>query len=218
MRFDSGFWSGDTLAVLARHGVRYTMAVRTNTKGVAEAIAAIDEAAWVDIDYTPDGQAQVAETEYRARRLIVRRTRLTERRQAQLWPDWRHFGFLTDLDGTAVEVDDFHRAHASIELAIRDLKEGSGLEHCPSGSFSANSAWLQCTVLAHNLIRWTATIGETVEALTVARTVRTRILAVPARIVNRSGTLTLRAPARWPWADQSARRLATIRALPAPTG
>jgi hypothetical protein len=216
MRFDSGFWSGDTLKVLARHRVRYTMAVRTNTKGVAEVIAAIDEDRWVDIDYTADGQAQVAETVYAGRRLIVRRTRLTNQRQARLWPDWRHFGFLTDLDGTAVEVDAFHRQHASIELAIRDLKEGSGLEHCPSGSFSANSAWLQCTVLAHNLIRWSATIGEPVETLTVARTVRTRILAVPARIVNRSGILTLRAPARWPWADQFARRLVTIRALPAP--
>lgn len=63
----------------------------------------------------------------------------------------------------------------------------------------------------------TATIGEPVEALTVARTIRTRLLAVPARIVNRSGTLTLRAPARWPWADLFHRRLTTIRALPAPT-
>lgn len=217
MRFDSGFWAKDTIAVLARHRVRYTMAVRTNTKGVAEAITAIDEKAWVGIDYTADGIAQVAETTYGGRRLIVRRTRLVDPRQAQLWPDWRHFGFLTDLDGTAVEVDAFHRAHASIELAIRDLKEGSGLEHCPSGNFSANSAWLQAAVLAHNLIRWTATIGEPVEALTVARTVRTRLLAVPARIVNRSGAPTLRAPARWPWADLFLRRLATIRALPAPT-
>ena len=217
MRFDSGFWAKDTIAVLARHRVRYTMAVRTNTKGVAEAIAAIDEKAWVGIDYTADGIAQVAETTYGSRRLIVRRTRLTDTRQARLWPDWRHFGFLTDLEGTAVEIDAFHRAHASIELAIRDLKEGSGLEHCPSGNFSANSAWLQAAVLAHNLIRWTATIGEPVEALTVARTVRARLLAVPGRIVNRSGTLTLRAPARWPWADLFHRRLATIRALPAPT-
>jgi hypothetical protein len=216
MRFDSGFWLGDTLTVLARHRVRYTMAVRTNTKGVAEAIAAVDEQAWVDIDYTAGGQAQVAETVYGGRRLIVRRTRLTNHRQARLWPDWRHFGFLTDLDSTAVEVDTFHRQHASIELATRDLKEGSGLEHCPSGNFSANSAWLQCTVLAHNLIRCTATIGEPVESLAVARTVRTRIPAVPGRIVNPSGTLTLRAPARWPWADQFTRRLATIRALPAP--
>jgi hypothetical protein len=217
MRFDSGFWSKDTIATLARHDVRYTMGVRTNTAGVAETIAGIDEKAWQEIDYTPGGQAQVAETEYGGRRLIVRRTRLVEVRQARLWPDWRHFAFLTDLDGNPVDIDRFHRAHASCELAIRDLKEGAGLEHCPSGSFQANSAWLQCTVLAHNLIRWTATIGQPtpVETLTVARTVRAQLLALPARIVNRSGIATLRAPARWPWAPQFTRRLDTIRALPA---
>ena len=60
---------------------------------------------------------------------------------------------LTDLAGGAVEVDAFHRRHAVVELAIRDLKEGAGMEHVPSGHFSANSAWLQCAVLAHNLIR-----------------------------------------------------------------
>ena len=36
MRFDSGFWSNDTIATLRRLDVRYTMAVRTNTTGVAE--------------------------------------------------------------------------------------------------------------------------------------------------------------------------------------
>lgn len=218
MRFDSGFWSKDTIATLARHGVSYTMAVRTNTKAVAAVIAGIDETAWRQIEYTPGGQAQVAETRYGGRRLIVRRTRLTDTRQARLWPDWRHFGFLTDLEGDPVEIDTFHRSHASVELAIRDLKEGSGLEHCPSGNFSANSAWLQCAVLAHNLIRWTATIGTDapVERLTVARTVRFQLLAIPARLVNRSGNLTLRAPARWPWAELFQRRLQLIRALPAP--
>ena len=217
MRFDSGFWSNQTIATLARHGVRYTMGVRTNTAGVAEAIAGIGEESWREIDYTPGGQAQVAETGYRGRRLIVRRTRLAEPRQARLWPDWRHFAFLTDLDGGPIDLDNFHRAHASCELAIRDLKEGAGLEHCPSGSFSANAAWLQCAVLAHNLIRWTATIGQRVETLTVTRTIRTRLLAIPARIVNHSGTLTLRGPARWPWAEQFTSRLNTIRALPAPS-
>lgn len=218
MRFDSGFWSGETLKVLARHGVSYTMAVRANTKAIAEVIASIDESAWRQIEYSADGIAQVAETRYGARRLIVRRTRLVDARQTRLWPDWRHFAFLTDLDGDPVTIDGFHRAHASCELAIRDLKEGSGLEHCPSGNFGANSAWLQCAVLAHNLIRWAATIGEPVEALTVARTVRTQLLAIPARIVNRSGTPTLRCPTRWPWATRFAGRLQAIRALPVPTG
>ena len=131
-RFDSGFWSGDTIATLGRLGVGYTMAVRTNTKGIAAAIAAIDEAAWVDIDYTPDGQAQVAECRYQGRRLVVRRTRLTDTTQAALWPDWRHHAFLTDLDDDTATLDKFHRHHAVVELAIRDLKEGAGLEHVPS--------------------------------------------------------------------------------------
>ena len=220
MRFDSGFCSNETLAGLARLDVRYTMAVRTNTKGIAAAIAGIDEDAWVEIDYTPGGQAQVAECLYKGRRLIVRRTRLTDAHQATLWPDWRHFGFLTDLDGDTVTVDGFHRQHAAVELAIRDLKQGAGMDHVPSGNFSANSAWLQCAVLAHNLIRWTATLGtdRPVDQLTVARTIRTRLLAVPGRLVNLARTITLRGPKKWPWAQWFTLRLDRLRTLQPTTG
>lgn len=218
MRFDSGFWSNDTIASLGRLDVRYTMAVRTSTPAIAAAIATIDPDAWVDIDYTPDGVAQVAACDYKGRRLVVRRTRLTGC-QAKLWPDWRHFGFLTDLAGTAVEIDAFHRRHAVVELAIRDLKEGAGMEHVPSGNFSANSAWLQCAVLAHNLIRWSATIGaEATGHATVARTVRVRLIAVPARLVNLAGTMTLRGPLAWPWAEWFCRRLECLRGLQLSTG
>ena len=137
------------------------------------------------------------------RRLVVRRTRLTDTAQQRLWPDWRHHAFLTDLTGDAVDVDAFHRHHAVVELAIRDLKEGAGLDHVPSGNFHANSAWLQCAVLAHNLIRWTAILGDVRvdDELTVARTMRTRLIALPGRLVNRAGRPTLRLPDRWPWAD-----------------
>lgn len=215
VRFDSGYWSKDTIGVLEAHSVSYTMAVRTANKAVARVIAAIPEADWVRIDYTPDGEAGVAETLYKGRRLIVRRTRLSGP-QATLWPDWRHFGFLTDLEGTAVEVDAFHREHAVVELAIDDLKEGAGLEHCPSGNFSANAAWMCCAVLAHNLIRWTANLGDLVpddEHLVVAQTLRTRYFAVPARLVNRSGRPTLRGPLNWPWRDRFVAALANLRAV-----
>jgi hypothetical protein len=150
--------------------------------------------------------------------LIVRRTRLTDTAQQQLWPDWRHHAFLTDLDGTAIDVDRFHRHHAVVELAIRDLKEGAGLEHVPSGNFHANSAWLQCAVLAHNLIRWTTTLGGIgTDQLVVARTVRTRLVAIPGRLVNRSGRTTLRLPTHWPWATTFTTALNTLRLLqPAP--
>ena len=216
LRVDSGFWSKDTIVTLGRLGVRYTMAVRTGNTAIARAITTIDETAWVDIDYTPDGHAQVAECVYKDRRLIVRRTRLTDTTQATLWPDWRHHAFLTDLDGDTVTLDAFHRQHAVVELAIRDLKEGAGLEHCPSGKFFANAAWLACAVLAHNLIRWSADLGDITpdDQLTVARTIRTRLIALPGRLVNRSGKHTLRLPARWPWRDAFHRALAHLRAIP----
>jgi hypothetical protein len=224
VRVDSGFWSNDTITTLNRLNVRYTMAVRCGVKSVAAAIATIAEDAWVDIDYPAGGQAQVADCDYTTgsgrrqvtRRLVVRRTRLTDTAQQRLWPHWRHHAFLTDLDGDAVTVDAFHRRHAVIELAIRDLKDGAGLDHVPSGNFHANSAWLQCTVLAHNLIRWTANLGNVSDdgELTVARTMRTRMLSLPGRLVNRAGRPTLRLPERWPWADTFTTALSALRLLP----
>lgn len=216
VRFDSGFWSNATIAALGRLGVRYTMAAHCGNAVVAKAIATIEETAWVPIAYTPDGIAQVAECNYNGRRLVVRRTRLADPAQQALFPNWRHHGFLTDLGGPAVELDRFHREHAAIELAIRDIKEGSGLAHCPSGDFGANGAWLACAVLAHNLCRWTALVGEVHpnDQLTVAATLRAQLISVPGRLVNRAGTPTLRGPINWPWRHRFYRALELVRALP----
>ena len=57
--------------------------------------------------------------------------------------------------------------------------------------------------------------GSTEEQLgTVARTIRTKFLAVPGRVVNRSGRHTLRMPARWPWAQAFLTALERLRAIP----
>ena len=123
-------------------------------------------------------------------RLVVRRTRLTDQdqdqAQLQLWPDWRYHPFVTNTDHPTtdtdhphqhtdhphqhtdtdtdrkrrVEADRHHRRHATIELAIRDLKGAAGLAHLPSGRFWANAAWLAITTLAHNLYRWIAHLGR----------------------------------------------------------
>ena len=214
MRFDSGYWSNETIGVLTRLGVSYTMAVRTGTKAIDRCIAEIPESSWVAIAYPAGGEAMVAECPYKGRRLIVRRTRLVGP-QASLWPNWRYFAFLSDLAGSAVELDAFHRRHAVVELCIDDWKEGAGMEHCPSGDFSANAAWMCCAVLAHNLIRWSAGLGGLVEedTLVVTRTLRTRYFSVPGRLVNRSGTPTLRGPTQWPWATSFTRALSNLRAV-----
>ena len=109
--------------------------------------------------------------------------------------------------------------HDERELAIRDLKAGAGLEHLPSGVFSANSAWFQIAILAHNMFRWTVRLGgHDTDRLIVARTIRTRLLALPGRLVNRAGKPTLRLPTRWPWAEAFTTILEALRALePVPT-
>ncbi len=223
VRADSGFWSYALIDTLTRLGVGFSITVNINAQ-VKACIDAIDETTWCPIDYPPDGEAAVAETTYatgrgrdrRVLRLVVRRTRLIDPAQVALWPDWRDHAFITSLDTPTTEADQFHRDHARVELAIRDLKEGAGLEHCPSGRFFANAAWLACGVLAHNLWRWTTELGDLRPDgnLTVARTVRTRLVMLPGRLVNRAGRWTLRLPARWPWAQQFLSALTRLRALP----
>ncbi|MBN1173081.1 MAG: IS1380 family transposase [Micromonosporaceae bacterium] len=214
LRADSAFWSAKVITACRDHNVRFSITVRA-TKAVVAAIDGIDETAWVDIDYTDGGVAQVAETTLAGRRLIVRRTRLVGA-QAQLWPDWRHHAFITDLDGDAVAVDADHRAHAVVELAIRDLKAGAGLTHCPSGRFNANAAWLVLTALAHNLLRWVASLGLRLSGLVVAKTIRRRYLSLPGRMTHSGRVDTLHLPTRWPWRDALLAALVRLRALPPP--
>ena len=209
VRADAGFWNYALIDTLSRLGVAWSVTVRVNAQ-IRACADAIGDDAWTPIVYPDGGEVQVAETTYvtgsgrrqRRVRLVVRRTRLTDAAQARLWPDWRHHAFITNVERGTVAVDQFHRDHARVELAIRDLKDGAGLEHCPSGRFFANAAWLACAVLAHNLTRWTDRLGRVHphDQLTVTRTIRTRLLALPGRLVNRSRRWTLRLPAHWPWA------------------
>jgi hypothetical protein len=141
------------------------MAVRTGDNAVAHTVATIAENGWVDIDYTDDGIAQLAECLYGCRWLILRRTRLTD--AAPRLP-CSPTGVITppdDLDGPNADIDRFHRCHATVELALRDVKDGAGLDHCPSGAFNANGAWLACSVLAHNLLRWTALSASCIQSI-----------------------------------------------------
>ena len=223
IRADSGFWSYRLIADLDDLGAEWSITIPQYSQ-VKTAIAAIEETAWKPIDYTQGGEAQVAETAFcaskkgnrRRVRVVVRRTRLTDPTQAQLWPDWRHHAFATNTKQPAVQADAYHRAHARTELAIRDIKNHAGLSHCPSGNFFANAAWLSCATLAHNLYRWiTHHIPEQKPGRLVnGNTVRTRLFCLPGRIVNHGRRPILRLPTRWPWANTYHTALAGIRNLP----
>lgn len=68
--------------------------------------------------------------------------------------------------------------------------------------------------------RLTGILGDTSADRSVWNhaTMRTRLIAVAATLVNRSGRPTLRLPLNWPWAEQFTDTLNAVRALPAPSG
>jgi len=138
MRADSGFWNTKVFELLEQAGWQYSIGVRM-IKTVRQAVDAIPEQDWQHIDYPDDGEAQIAETDYAGRRLIVWRTRLLGP-QAELWPDWRHFAFVTNRTEQLTLVEAEHRDHAVVEQVIADLKD-QALAHFPSGHFYANAAW-----------------------------------------------------------------------------
>ncbi|HVX33064.1 MAG TPA: IS1380 family transposase [Solirubrobacterales bacterium] len=212
LRADSGFWSNKAMERLDEAGWRYSIGVRMQ-RHVTAAIEEIGEEEWTPLaDYPAGGEAQIAETTLGERRLIVRRTRLTGE-QAELFPDWRHFAFLTNRTETLGAVEAEHRAHAVVELAIRDLKD-QALRHFPSGKFNANAAWAAIAALAPNQMRWTGLLGLPGATVRTARTLRRRLLALPGRLTRSARRRTLHLPARWPWRAAFVEALERIRALP----
>src|SRR6266498_179795 len=90
--------------------------------------------------------------------------------------------------GTAAKV---HITHL-----LCDLKAGTGLAICLSGRFAANAAWLLAATLAHNLLRWTASLGlGSRDQQTVAKTLRRTLLMPPGRLTCSA--------AGWPWPTRS---------------
>jgi Transposase DDE domain group 1 len=222
LRADSGFYNRTVVAVCQRHQVRFSITVKM-TKAVRKAIAAIPADAWTPIPYWLEDGADVAETSYRPfgkkgplTRLIVRRVRPTPGSQLALFTTYDYHPFITDRQGTTLELEADHRRHAEVEPAIRDLKAGAGLAHLPSGRFGANAAWLGLCGIAYNLARWTTRLGVG-EVRMSPKTLRIRYLAVPGRLSVSARRPTLHLPARWPWQWRWEFALARLRCIPHPT-
>lgn len=136
-----------------------------------------------------------------------------------MFPGYDYHPFITDQPGDPATLDGFHREHAEVELAIRDLKHGLALNHMPSKRFGANQAWLILQTLAHNLGRWSARLaGLAATPRQTIKTLRRRYLGVAARLTRHARRYRLRLPAHWPWATALLEGLHRLRNLPRPDG
>jgi hypothetical protein len=117
-----------------------------------------------------------------------------------LFPVWRYHPFFTNTDLPTAEADITHRQHAIIETVFSDLIDGP-LAHIPSGQFGANSAWVLCAAIAHNLLRAAGVLAGGAYAVARGATLRRKIVTIPARLARPQRRPILHLPSHWPWID-----------------
>jgi len=117
--------------------------------------------------------------------------------QDELFTSWRYHAFVNNSTLSTVQADEHHRDHAIVEQVIAELKDGTGarpvrevhrkrrLAHPrhdrvqpPAGAGAAASP-------RHAHARWA--------------TLRSHLIAVPARIATSARRLVLHLPRDWPW-------------------
>ena len=109
---------------------------------------------WIaDVDYRPARSK-------RTYRLIIRRQRIDETRQGQLFELWRYRFALTNIrDQSAQHVLDLTYERCDQENMIEQLSNGIAGMRMPTGSLLANAAYLRCARLAHNMKGWLAALA-----------------------------------------------------------
>ena len=214
-RGDSAYGNGKTITAVVKAGAMFSFTMARNP-AIDAAITTISDDQYTPVRYPgavcdPDtgvliSDAQVAEVEYTAfagtrhqitARLIVRRV-LDANTQDPLFPVWRHHPFLTNNTEPVAHADITHRRHAICETVWSDLIDGPWA-HQPSGRFPANAARCILGAICHNLLRAAATLTGT-HRYAVARgaTLRTHLIAVPARLARPQHRAVLHLPTHWP--------------------
>ena len=118
---------------------------------------------------------------------------------------FRHTCFLTRSAGKKSKpapLELRQRRHARVEDRIRCAK-ACGLRNFPFEEFVRNETWLAMTMLAQDLLAWTAMMcldGDLAKA--EPATIRYQLLHVAARVARRGRDLYLRIDEAWPWRDQ----------------
>jgi hypothetical protein len=215
VRGDSAYGNRAVVRTCLRAGAQFSL-VMTRNPAVERAITAIDENSWTPVSYPgavrdPDtgawiSDAEVAEIGYTAfastpdritARLVVRRVK-DARFPDALFPVWRYHPFFTNTDLPVDQADITHRQHAIIETVFADLIDGP-LAHIPSGRFGANSAWVLCAAIAHNLLRAAGVLAGDRHTRARGSTLRRRIINIPARLARPQHRPVLHLPTHWPW-------------------
>ena len=123
--------------------------------------------------------------------------------------------FVTDLDDPDIAyLEALYRGRGRVERQICDTK-ATGLTNLPSHSFAINHAWLQLTLIAHDLLAWSRhLIFDNELATAEPKRLRYCLFHTAGHLVTTGRQRFCRLSSDWPWTSalvDAFDRLATIR-------
>lgn len=147
------------------------------------------ERQWIaELDYRPARSA-------RTYRLVVRRQRIEESRQGELFELWRYRYVITNLPKSVTTEQVVRETYRRCdqENVIEQLQGGVAAMRMPTGGLLANHAFLVCARLAHNLKAWLAMLALPAETMRWEwKRFRKAFVYIAARVVSSARTLVLR--------------------------
>lgn len=147
------------------------------------------ERQWIaEIPYRPQRSA----TTYR---LVIRRQRIEEHHQGELFELWRYRYVLTNLprSTSTQEAVDLTYQRCDQENVIEQLQHGIAGMRMPTGELLSNAAFLTCARLAHNLKAWLAQLALPRETMRWEwKRFRHAFVYVAARVLRQSRQIHVR--------------------------
>ena len=147
------------------------------------------ERQWVaELPYRPDR----SEKTYR---LVIRRQRIEEHHQGDLFELWRYRYVLTNLPSSTstVEAMDLTYQRCDQENLIEQLQHGVAGMRMPTGDLLSNAAFLTCARLAHNLKAWLAQLALPQETMRWEwKRFRHAFVYVSARVLHHARQIQVR--------------------------
>ncbi len=143
----------------------------------------------------------VAEIPYRPERsrspyrLVIRRQRIEEHHQGELFELWRYRYVMTNLprSTSTQEAVDLTYQRCDQENVIEQLQHGIAGMRMPTGGLLSNAAFLTCARLAHNLKAWLAQLALPRETMRWEwKRFRHAFVYVAARILRQSRQIHVR--------------------------
>jgi len=217
VRSDSAWYIAEILDYCQDQGYGFSITADKDV-AVQALLAAVREEDWQEINVPADPadtegylRQWACETVHtlndskHAFRLILLRR---ERAQADLFAGKYIYGaIITNKEKPLKAQLIWHRERCNCENHIKELKHGLGLKVLPSGSFAVNAAYFRIATLAYNLIALLKhlSLPQSWRYCTL-KTLRFRLLALPAVIVRHARQLIMRVARGHP-------QLAVLRSL-----